>query len=71
MLRELGWICIQGRQDRPRISEATLRSEEELYSLRKELIFLMKDAKHFIRFVFKSDNSDDWVDRCTSIIKAK
>jgi hypothetical protein len=68
MLRELGWIEVQGK--RVRVSECKLRSDEKLLELRRELLDLMRDAREFIGFIFKSD-SKDWVDRCSGIIKVR
>ncbi len=68
MLQQLGWIDVQGNKRRTaRISESTLRSEEKLFRLRKELLSLRKDPEGFIEFVFGS-NDRNWVDRCSSII---
>lgn len=67
MLRELGWIDVQGRRDSPRNSECKLRSAEELYKLRQELLSLRKEPEAFILKVFRSADRV-WVDRCSSIV---
>lgn len=68
MLQQLGWIDVADTKRRtPRISDSTLRSEEKLFRLRKELLTLRKDPEGFIEFVFGSSDRN-WVDRCSSII---
>ena len=68
MLRELGWIKVKGNRDSPRNCESSLAPEDELYKLRNDLIFLMKEPRSFIRCIFKS-NKEEWVDRCSAIIR--
>lgn len=59
---------VLGNRDSPRNSEVKLRAEQDLMSLRKELLSLRKDADGFIRRVFHSHDKV-WVERCSSIIK--
>ncbi|EXL38919.1 hypothetical protein FOCG_18451 [Fusarium oxysporum f. sp. radicis-lycopersici 26381] len=68
MLRELGWIKVKGNRDSPRNCESRLTPKDELFKLRNDLIFLMKEPRNFIGCVFKS-NKEEWVDRCSAIIK--
>ena len=69
MLRELGWVVVvRGNRDNPRNSELKLRSSEELFQVRKELLGLRKNAVGFICRVFHSDDRI-WVERCDQIIK--
>ncbi len=66
LLRQPGWIEVQGNKRRTaRSSELALRSEEELFLLRKELLSLRMNRK--VELVFGS-NDRDWVNRCSSII---
>jgi hypothetical protein len=67
MLQELGWVAVQGKRERPRNSDYRLRGEEELYELRRYLLWHMKDPEGFIGCVFSS-RERTWVDRCVSII---
>ncbi|RTE67948.1 hypothetical protein BHE90_017675, partial [Fusarium euwallaceae] len=67
MLRELGWIKVKGNRDSPRNCESRLTPKDELFKLRNDLIFLMKEPRSFIGSVFKS-NKEEWVDRCSAII---
>ncbi|OBS16948.1 hypothetical protein FPOA_12498 [Fusarium poae] len=66
MLRELGWIRVKGNRDSPRNCESRLT--DELFKLRNDLIFLMREPRNFIGCVFKS-NEAEWVDRCSAIIR--
>lgn len=68
MLRELGWIKVKGNRDSPRNCESRLTPKDELFKLRNDLMFLMKEPRTFIGSVFKS-NKEEWVDRCSAIIK--
>lgn len=68
LLYALGWIEVQGKRPTPRVSESKLRPADDLLKLRKDLLDQMKDAPSFIWSVFKS-SSQDWVDRCSSIIQ--
>ncbi|KAF5239888.1 hypothetical protein FOXYS1_15478, partial [Fusarium oxysporum] len=68
MLRELGWIKVKGNRDSPRNCESRLTPKDELFKLRNDLIFLMKEPRNFISCVFKS-NKEEWADRCSATIK--
>lgn len=68
LLRELGWIQVQGNRPSPLNDECRLVSEEELYKLRKSLVSAMKNADIFISKVFRSSDKV-WVARCDSIIR--
>ena len=68
LLRELGWVQVQGKRPNPRNSELRLRPVDELLRLRSELLSLRKDAGRFIACVFHS-HDEVWVERCTEIIR--
>jgi len=67
MLRELGWIEVKGNRDSPRNSEVSLRPDDGLLALRKELLSSRKNPDRFISLIFHSSDKV-WVDRCSSII---
>ena len=68
MLMELGWITAKGSRPHPRISDSSLRSEEELYTLRRNLLQARKHPEAFIATVFRGEDKI-WLDRCASIIR--
>lgn len=68
MLMELGWITVKGNRPHPRISDSSLRSEEELYTLRRKLLQARKHPEAFIATVFRGEDKI-WLDRCASIIR--
>jgi hypothetical protein len=68
VLRELGWIKVKGNRDSPRNCESCLAPNEDLVKFRDDLVFLMKEPRTFIKCIFKS-NKEEWVDRCSAIIK--
>ncbi|KAJ9413916.1 hypothetical protein QL093DRAFT_2569888 [Fusarium oxysporum] len=52
MLRELGWIKVKGNRDSPRNCESRLTPKDELFKLRNDLMFLMKEPRTFIGSVY-------------------
>ncbi|EXK78739.1 hypothetical protein FOQG_16612 [Fusarium oxysporum f. sp. raphani 54005] len=58
MLRELGWIKVKGNRDSLRNCESRLTPKDELFKLRNDLIFLMREPRNFISCVFKSNKEE-------------
>jgi hypothetical protein len=70
VLRQLGWVQVNGNRATPRNSDLRLREAGELLALRSELLSLRKQPASFIRRVFGSDDTM-WAERCSEIIKEK
>ena len=68
MLRELGWVDVTGKRDRPRNTDLKLKPPNELLTLRKELMSNIKHPEAFISRVFGSRDVA-WVERCAQIIR--
>ncbi|KAH7173116.1 hypothetical protein DER46DRAFT_679305 [Fusarium sp. MPI-SDFR-AT-0072] len=58
MLRELGWIKVKGNRDNLRNCESRLTPKDELFKLRNDLMFLIKEPRTFISSVFKSNKEE-------------
>jgi len=74
----LGWVRQKSKTARltPRTKDLELESSERLEEIRSELMSLRKNADGFIRRVFRmktskgqEDKNNNWVERCSSIIK--
>lgn len=59
---------MRGNRDSPRTSDLTLRDQEALLEMWRELKALRKDAVGFIGRIFHSHDYI-WVERCSSIIQ--
>jgi hypothetical protein len=69
VLRELGWVKVQGNRDSPRNSELRLWPRSDLLSMGRELLPLMKNnAEAFIARIFRSYDSI-WLERCSQIVR--
>lgn len=68
MLRELGWVDVAGKRDRPRNTDLSLKPTNELLTLRKELIANMNHPEAFVSRIFGSRDVA-WVERCAQLIR--
>lgn len=67
-LCEMGWVQSSVARPSPRLSELTLRPQDTLLEMRKELLSKRHEPQRFIAQVYQSLD-DKWVERSSTIIR--